>query len=177
MPQLDKYLVFSETFWFIIFFTLSYFIIYYFLVYLIKGIRLRESFAVQLLIQNLVAKQEKLLLHSPLLSITELKLLSENKLKKILPVATKVQKKSINFSSLFQRPSNFPSPYYKPLEQDEEESLIDRFNIIVLPKSHYDKNSKRSLSVVSKPGIELMLILSSVAPSSKLNFDTSSTIQ
>lgn len=39
MPQLDRYLVFSEVFWFIIFFLISYFLVYYFLVkffYIIK---------------------------------------------------------------------------------------------------------------------------------------------
>ena len=42
MPQLDRYLVFSEIFWFIIFFLISYFFIYYLLTKFFYNIKTRS---------------------------------------------------------------------------------------------------------------------------------------
>jgi hypothetical protein len=141
MPQLDKYLIFVETFWFIVFFTLSYFIIYYFLVYLIKGMRLRESFAVQLLISNIISKNEKMLLNLSLLNNIELKLLNEKKIKKMLPIANKIQKKAIRLD--FSKFSN---------------SLINRFNLIVIEEGFVQ--NKKDILNVNKPAMDLILFSS-----------------
>jgi len=59
MPQLDRYLVFSEIFWFALLFTISYLAVYYLLVMLSKGLRLRSALESHHLVQTLQLKSEK----------------------------------------------------------------------------------------------------------------------
>src|SRR4051812_9510350 len=59
MPQLDRYLVVSETFWFVLCFTLAYILVAHLLVHLIRGLRLRAALAADELWASLNLKSEK----------------------------------------------------------------------------------------------------------------------
>jgi hypothetical protein len=144
MPQLDKYLIFVETFWFIIFFSLSYFIVYYFLVYLIKGMRLRESFAVQLFISNIISRNENSLLNFSLLNSIELKLLNEKKIKRMVPIANKVQKRAIKLD-------------FSEFKYDD---LVNRFNLVVMKGNSIQ--SKENVLNINKSAMDLILLSSSL---------------
>lgn len=59
MPQLDRYLVFSEIFWFVVLFTLVYFLTYGLLVLLAQGLRLRAALESHHLLEALQLKTER----------------------------------------------------------------------------------------------------------------------
>jgi len=62
MPQLDRYLVFSETFWFVLCFTLAYIFVAHLLVHLIRGLRLRAALSTDELLTSFNLKLEKITL-------------------------------------------------------------------------------------------------------------------
>lgn len=59
MPQLDRYLVTSEIFWFLTFFVVSFFLVYYFLKLIFEGSRLRNLFILGKIQQILKLKVER----------------------------------------------------------------------------------------------------------------------
>jgi hypothetical protein len=59
MPQLDRYLVFSEIFWFVVLFTLVYLLTYGLLVLLAQGLRLRAALESHHLLEALHLKTER----------------------------------------------------------------------------------------------------------------------
>jgi hypothetical protein len=100
MPQLDRYLAFSEIFRFAIFFTIVYFIVYYLLVLLIKGAQIRSALNQQMFDIALKAKQERSNFGTKVLSVLEIDLLSITELNKTLPNLLKLQKQSLEIKKL-----------------------------------------------------------------------------
>jgi hypothetical protein len=59
MPQLDRYLITSEIFWFLTFFLVSFFLVYYFLKLIFEGSRFRNLFILGKIQQILKVKMER----------------------------------------------------------------------------------------------------------------------
>lgn len=76
MPQLDRYLISSEIFWFIVCFIFSYCFIYCLLLALFRGARVRSTFFMFNYTNFLNLKSESFLLKFRMAALSEIRLLS-----------------------------------------------------------------------------------------------------
>jgi hypothetical protein len=89
MPQLDRYLVTSEIFWFLIFFIVSFFSVYYFLKLIFEGSRFRNLFILGKTQQILKLKAERHLSSGLILRTMENFLLQTTQLQKDIQFRSK----------------------------------------------------------------------------------------
>jgi hypothetical protein len=89
VPQLDRYLVTSEIFWFLVFFIVSFFLVYYFLKLIFEGSRLRSLFILGKTQQILKLKIEHYLSSGPILRTMENLLLQTTQLQKDINIRSK----------------------------------------------------------------------------------------
>lgn len=89
MPQLDRYLVTSEIFWFLVFFIVSFFLVYYFLKLIFEGSRLRSLFILGKTQQILKLKIEHYLSSGLILRTMENFLLQTTQLQKDINIRSK----------------------------------------------------------------------------------------
>jgi len=89
VPQLDRYLVTSEIFWFLVFFVVSFFLVYYFLKLIFEGSRLRSLFILGKTQQILKLKIEHYLSSGLILRTMENFLLQTTQLQKDINIRSK----------------------------------------------------------------------------------------
>jgi hypothetical protein len=84
VPQLDRYLITSEIFWFLLFFLVSFFVVNFFLTSLFRSTRLRRALFLENLLHISKLKLEKTFFNHQILPRLEFGLVSIYKLSKLL---------------------------------------------------------------------------------------------